>query len=332
MQAVLTRTPLMPAFVQTKRMLYYEPNLSLTVPNTGLVTSYFFSANGLYDPNITGTGHQPIGFDQMMSLYEQYTVTRSSVTVTFRPLGTCSFGVSLAPDTTIITNSPELVENGLCKYATRTSYTTEMGLALPRITLNCDIRGYFGQKTTRELLNNTNLYGTAAANPTEQAYFAISGWESTGLSGGSITLGFEVVIAYDAIFWEPRKIGTSFGKELPPLAPDLPPGVKFIPPDRKIPQQEQDFRRALNSARLSTELIYKHFCKKVKSTSTPLDEKWIHIDALRECLDQLNLWESELEDATSDIYIVPTVLVNPEARKANETSMEFFLQQEEEHK
>lgn len=34
----------------------YVENFTMAVPNTG-VQLYVFSANGIYDPNITGTGH-----------------------------------------------------------------------------------------------------------------------------------------------------------------------------------------------------------------------------------------------------------------------------------
>lgn len=42
---------------------------------TGLPGSYYnFRGNGLYDPDESGTGIQPLGFDQMMALYNQYIV------------------------------------------------------------------------------------------------------------------------------------------------------------------------------------------------------------------------------------------------------------------
>lgn len=33
-----------------------------------------FALNGLFDPDITGTGHQPLGFDQIKALYDNYRV------------------------------------------------------------------------------------------------------------------------------------------------------------------------------------------------------------------------------------------------------------------
>ena len=42
-----------------------------------------FVANGAFDPNLTGVGHQPRGFDQFMAGYETFTVTGSKISVNF---------------------------------------------------------------------------------------------------------------------------------------------------------------------------------------------------------------------------------------------------------
>lgn len=39
--------------------------------------------NSLYDPNNSGGGHQPYGFDQMAALYNKYMVNRADVTIEF---------------------------------------------------------------------------------------------------------------------------------------------------------------------------------------------------------------------------------------------------------
>jgi len=44
-----------------------------------ITSTYVFRANSLYDPNVTGTGHQPMGFDQMCEFYQKFTVTASSI-------------------------------------------------------------------------------------------------------------------------------------------------------------------------------------------------------------------------------------------------------------
>lgn len=49
--------------------------------STGVMANYVFSCNGMYDPDITGTGGQPLYFDQMTAIYNHYTVIGSKVTI-----------------------------------------------------------------------------------------------------------------------------------------------------------------------------------------------------------------------------------------------------------
>ncbi len=46
------------------------------------ITSHVFRANGLFDPDFTGTGHQPFTHDTMQTLYAQYRVLACSLKVT----------------------------------------------------------------------------------------------------------------------------------------------------------------------------------------------------------------------------------------------------------
>lgn len=187
-------------------MLYYDYTLTRTIPSTGAAAgNYFFSANGVFDPDVTGVGHQPLGFDQMMLFFEQYTVISSSITVTFTSDYELRCALFLNPDATSVTEQRAIVENGLAKTVAFAAYTTQTGNFQHQLSLSCDVKNYFGRKTNRELLDDTNLVGTAAANPTEQVYYAVTGWFNTINPGANKNLYFDVALSYDVIFWEPKK-------------------------------------------------------------------------------------------------------------------------------
>lgn len=202
-------TPLFPTrFKQT--LTYCENGLTAVSGAGGISSSYFFAANGLYDPNISGTGHQPLGFDQMMLMYNHYTVFSSKISVRFMNdsgasvTGGC--GIYLSPDTTNINTISQLLENGLITWTT----LTPIGIYGSHTTLNldCDVASYFGRNANkRELAEDTDLYGTAAANPNDIVYFGIVSFDAIG--GNVVTLAIIVEIVYEVIFWEPRKLAQS---------------------------------------------------------------------------------------------------------------------------
>lgn len=55
----------------------YAESISTTIAlsNAGI---YVFNLNSVYDPNRTGTGHQPQGFDQLSAIYNRYRVIACS--------------------------------------------------------------------------------------------------------------------------------------------------------------------------------------------------------------------------------------------------------------
>jgi len=188
-----------------RKLMYHEEELAFT-STSGVPSGYVFSANGLFDPNITGTGHQPVGFDQLMQYYEQYTVVASKATVDLLNSNTTAISrcvLYLSPDAAILTDPNRVIENGLC--VTKVAYPNVTWNSVAQLNLDCNIAEYFGRTNTlRELLNDTSLFGTAAANPIEQVYYVMSAWDPFGTN----TLGYfaNITIEYDVVFWEPRKL------------------------------------------------------------------------------------------------------------------------------
>lgn len=204
--SLLTKTPLFPIRKYVKSQLYYEDGIIRTT-TVGGTAIYTFSANGLFDPNITGTGHQPIGFDQMMALYEHYTVIRSHIKVTFfnSSAEPARVAIYLSPDN-ITPSRTAIMENGLIKTRMISGDTGAGTHRQATIELTCDVPKYFG-KSYQSILAETEMSGTIAANPAEQVYFVIAIWNPVGIDDANV--GLDVVLSYDSMYWEPKKLASS---------------------------------------------------------------------------------------------------------------------------
>jgi len=203
----LSTVPLFPQRKYVKGQLYYEQGLVRTA-SLGSMNVYNFSANGIFDPNRTGTGHQPIGFDQMMLMYEQFCVIRSHIKVTFLASDEpARVAILLSPDTNAPPSITAAMENGLITTTSILGSGTDAGSnRMKTLQLSCDIPKYFG-KSYQSILADPLQSGNIAADPSEQVYFQIAVWDP--FSDQSTTVGFDVTISYDVMYWEPKKLASS---------------------------------------------------------------------------------------------------------------------------
>lgn len=96
-----SNTPLVPGALRT--VLTYSDRISIS--NTvGVFNIYTFAGNGLFDPNVSGVGQQPLGYDQLSTLYRQYRVLGSAIEATPLSTGTTNpttmFRACVVPSTT----------------------------------------------------------------------------------------------------------------------------------------------------------------------------------------------------------------------------------------
>jgi len=78
----LYKNPL--AAARWKTTLHYNTVIQLN-PNPDAISGanyWIFGANGLYDTDITSTGHQPLYFDNYMQVYQKYRVNYSKIQLT----------------------------------------------------------------------------------------------------------------------------------------------------------------------------------------------------------------------------------------------------------
>lgn len=162
------------------------------------MAAYVLSANGLYDPDITGIGHQPMGFDQMMLSYNHYCVLGSSIDVCFRngSTSTPSIAIRVAPDVTVASVIDSVLEYGLINTDTL-DYKGVYG-SVKRLRESVSIKKIQG---VDNVLDVEVLSGTAAANPVEQTYYHLLVWDTLGITSA---VTFDCIIEFTVTFTEPR--------------------------------------------------------------------------------------------------------------------------------
>jgi hypothetical protein len=178
-------------------------DLTTGTTNTGVPQKVLWSCNGMFDPYFTGGGHQPYYFDQYSALYDHYCVIASKATIILTPTGTgvvaCCAGVFINDDTTTVpTDINTLGELSQGRFRNFNNQSTPI-----KFTLKWSAKKTFGGN----VLSNTELQGTIAANPTEQSFYTF--WIGAMDQASSQTYVVQVFIEYIAIWKELKEVAQS---------------------------------------------------------------------------------------------------------------------------
>lgn len=182
---------------------YYD--LNVAVPATTTVTGVHYRANGIFDPYVPVGGHQPLGFDQWMAVYDHWVVNSSRIKVTFTYRD--ETGDVVHPficgiyDDDDATNS--LSVNSLVEAQGR-SKTGILTTNQDRVVLYSSWRNTktFGPAT----LSDSRQAGSVAADPSEAHNWFI--W-LYNYGNTANTINFFVDIEYNVTFFERRDLATS---------------------------------------------------------------------------------------------------------------------------
>jgi hypothetical protein len=216
---------MMPLFPpRTHKMLRYHENISIAV-TTGAVNNYIFRANDLFDPNYTGTGHQPMGFDQMMVFYNHFAVDRCRIVVTANNTasGCMHAGVRLDASNTPLTSPDQIIEFGGATFDVFEAKNTYG--CVKTFQLDVDIAKIQGIPR-KNITTDPNLRGDAGTSPVELTYFHLFAWDPNSLSG---TVNFDVVMEFGAWFMEPRDGTLSVSHPKPVEQKLIQPPSSFLP-------------------------------------------------------------------------------------------------------
>lgn len=178
-------------------------------PGAALISFNAFVANDMFDPNTTGIGHQPRGFDQNMTSYNHFTVLGAKCTATYLPTAASDkagiMGILLTATGTgasSFTGVDDLLESQVigkshvvCGGINRVQRT---------VTKKFSAKKFF---CIKNFISKDLYRGSAAGSPSEKAYFEVM-YSSTDANDPSLAK-IRVTIDYIAMLTEPRIIGGS---------------------------------------------------------------------------------------------------------------------------
>lgn len=191
-------------FPKELRMKHWYVETLTLASTTGTPGFYLFRCNGMFDPNHTGTGHQPLYFDQLTAIYDHFNVRNSKITLRAAVPSTNSTpvcaGIFINDDTT---TTPSNAQN--CCELSSAVYRVMGSKDCPEVvfTKKWSANEAFGPAS----LNDPELQGSASADPTEQQLYTIFVQSIDGSTTNRID--WTVTIEYDAIWTELKDIASS---------------------------------------------------------------------------------------------------------------------------
>lgn len=123
-------------------VLRYHEDITLDAGVAGIPGIWSFSALSLRDPNFTGVGHQPRGFDQLMQLYSHYFVDEVCIEVWFNSTGSNSqLGFIQLRDSSV----SSMTRDDALEYTTMTEKVVSANAGYPtKITYTCKPNQFLG--------------------------------------------------------------------------------------------------------------------------------------------------------------------------------------------
>lgn len=176
-------------------MRYYDVLTTVGTSTTSPAVCVM-ALNGMYDPNISLTGHQPRGFDEMMALYNKYTVKNATIRFSAASWsnGATIVGIHISNISSAFTSIEKYVEAGNTKYKVQGI----AGAPIAEVSYSVNIAKFLGKKDDMD----ADLEGTASTNPDEILYAHVFYHEFT--QSNSVTPPMNVEITYYGVVTEQK--------------------------------------------------------------------------------------------------------------------------------
>lgn len=191
--------------------LRYVERITLDAAALGAPVEYSFRANSIFDPNLTGVGHQPMGRDEFVALYDHYTVIGSRCKATFYPLGdyspNCSMwvGGTLQDTTSTFTDLSEMLE----QTGSNGRIINKLAANAPTVKLMKYSPRRMFKLGSGSIVGNSRIAAQTGANPDEDAVYTLFAIQPDGSSVDPIPISVLVEIEYIVVFTEKRTMNQS---------------------------------------------------------------------------------------------------------------------------
>ena len=182
--------------MRLKNTLRYsgQPTLSTAAGAAGNGT-YSFRANGMYDPDFTGVGKQPVYFDQLCAVYNHYTVLYSKISVQIASSENKRMQWCLFKDDDSTTGATTNMPLACMRSGAISGYVNPAVSAPPVVSMWWSARQTFGG----DPLANDELQGNSSSNPVEETFYHFQIQE---LDGNTINVQLIVDIEYTVVWDE----------------------------------------------------------------------------------------------------------------------------------
>jgi hypothetical protein len=189
---------------QVKRTLKYASTHTLA---TDATTGAFgpeqrYSLNSLYDPDVSGGGHQPYGFDQLFALYSKYRVDRVSWKITFTTPGATAdmiCGSAITPVSSGSSLATKLIYYVAEWPNTNTAHLSSSGARVAYITGTIDLWDLVG--VSKERYQTDDIFCAANnASPSQVAYINYAVGSYSGSTSQACSTLIE--LSYEAVAYE----------------------------------------------------------------------------------------------------------------------------------
>lgn len=201
--------------------LIYADSFTLT-GGAASYADYTFMLNGIYDPNITGTGHQPRGFDTYAGLYTQYRVHSASVRVLAAntvadttSAGPQLFGSFISDTVTGAVSVLDIQEAGYSGGYIKSRYRAIQKAGVSVSTNVCSTGGRYSMLQLQRILYGIaveplDCYTAVSANPTyAPVYFTVWTGNLDATASAATVLPCNIRIVFNVEFMVPVYLGSS---------------------------------------------------------------------------------------------------------------------------